>query len=116
VTQRAAIWPAVIIGSAIAAAVFAFAVPESPVRPFVVVWFVLVCPGMALVRMLRLADPLLELATGIALGIALELLVVVLALYSGVWSPRWILAGLVCFACGLAAADLVVVEPVRQRR
>src|SRR5205085_7855374 len=66
--------PAAIVAATAAAAMVVFAAPASPLRPYVVVFFTLVCPGCAVVRLLAIADPLLALATGIGLSIAIELL------------------------------------------
>jgi hypothetical protein len=105
-TARTVAWPLAIAASAAAAAVFTFAAPDAPARPFVVLSFAILAPGLALVRLLRIEDPLVEVSAGITLGIALETLVAVAAVYGGFWSPRWILAGFICVAVGAAAADV----------
>jgi hypothetical protein len=85
-------WPAILVLSAGAAGLVVGAgVPPALGTPFVL-WFILVCPGMALVRLLRLGDPVAELGIGIALSVALATLVSGALLYAGAWSPRATLA------------------------
>ena len=64
------------------------------VRGPLVLWFSLVCTGMAWVRLLRIADPLAEIVTAIALSIALSGLTAAALLYAGHWSPSWTMVAL----------------------
>jgi len=77
---------------AVAATVLVFLDVDSPLRVALVAIFLLVCPGLALVRLLRLDDPLLELTLAVAFSLALAGLVAVALLYADLWSPG---AGLV---------------------
>jgi uncharacterized membrane protein len=88
-------WPVLLVASALAVSVLAFGDVDSAVRVPVVLWFVLVCPGMALVRHLRLDDAVAELMIGIALSAALATLAAGGMLYAGSWSPEGTLAVLV---------------------
>ena len=76
-------WPLVIGVSAAVAAVAVYADIDVAARAVVVLWFMLVCPGMALVRLLRLSDPLTELAIAVALSLALETVLAGALLYVG---------------------------------
>lgn len=91
-------WPVIIALSSILASMLVVADISSPVRSAVVLWFLLSCPGMALVRLLRLQEWVFELTLGIALSIALDTLVAGAMLYGGVWSPRWGVAFLACLS------------------
>jgi hypothetical protein len=102
--QRA--WPPLLLASAAAASVVAFAGPSSPARLPVVLWFLLVCPGMALVRLLRVGDAIAEIAIGVALSAALVTLVAGTMLYAGAWSPNGTLAILVGLTVIAAAVDM----------
>jgi hypothetical protein len=99
--------PTLIVALAIAAAMIVFAAPGSPLRPYVVLAFALVCPGSALVRLLAVPDPVLELAAGVGLSIAIQLLASTAMLYAHAWSPEALFALLVVFAVSAASAELL---------
>ena len=82
------LWPLTIIISAGAAALFTFVLPASAARPFVDLWFLFVCPGMALVRLLRLNNAVIEWMLAIAVSFALDAIVAGLLLYANRWSPE----------------------------
>jgi hypothetical protein len=76
-------WPLVIGLSAAVAAAAVYADIDAAGRAIVVLWFMLVCPGMAIVRLLRLSDPLTEFAIAVALSLAIETVLAVALLYAG---------------------------------
>lgn len=100
------LWPAVISLSAAAAALVTFGQVPAPLRSIVGFWFLLVCPGMAFVRLLRLKEGIAEWTLAIALSLAMDALVAGSMVYAGAWSP----AGgmLVLVAASLAGALLQV--------
>ncbi|MBA2383340.1 MAG: hypothetical protein H0V68_01565 [Actinobacteria bacterium] len=65
--------------------------PEAPLRGVVVLPFVLLLPGTAVIRLLELSEPLLELTLGIALSIAMAMLIAMATLYADAWSPDAVL-------------------------
>lgn len=79
-------WPAIIIGSAIAAVGLNLSAAPEIVRAPIVFWFLLVCPGMAFVRLLRIDNLLILWTLAIALSLALSTLVPTFMLYIGAWS------------------------------
>ena len=85
--RSAWLWPLTIIVSAGAAALFTFVLPGSAARPFADMWFLFVCPGMAVVRLLRLNNAVAEWMLAIALSLALDASVAGLLLYANHWSP-----------------------------
>ncbi|NOK63686.1 MAG: hypothetical protein GFH27_549379n29 [Chloroflexi bacterium AL-W] len=89
------IWPIIILLSAIGAGVVVFQDMSTPIRPILAFWFVLVCPGMALVRLLGLREWVVELMLGIALSISLTTIVAMVTLYIGNWSPPLVLGVLI---------------------
>ena len=94
----AAAWPSLIVISTIAAAIaFLFGV-ESQIRGPLVLWFCLVCPGMAWARLLRLGEPLVEGVIAVALSVALSGLTAGAFLYAGQFTPGLILAVLMAIA------------------
>jgi hypothetical protein len=90
------LWPTVILISAAAAGYVTFAQVESVVRPVVTLWFLLLCPGMAFVQLLRLGDRVAELSLALALSLALNMLLAGAMLYSGMWSPQASLLIIIC--------------------
>ncbi|MBA2452317.1 MAG: hypothetical protein H0V47_04055, partial [Chloroflexia bacterium] len=63
-------WPVVIIASAVAVNVVVANESQTAIRPALVLWFLLVCPGMAFVRLLRMTSIAVEIALGIGLSLA----------------------------------------------
>jgi hypothetical protein len=59
----------------------------APLRAAAILLVALTCPGYAVVRLLRLADPVAELGLGIATSVAIAGLIAGLQLYFGLWSP-----------------------------
>jgi uncharacterized membrane protein len=97
-------WPTLILISALAVGLLTMTSIASPLRPMLALWFLLVCPGMAFVRLLHLRDSLAEWTLAVALSFALDALVVEIMLYSGLWSPKWGLAVLI----GLSMAGAIL--------
>src|SRR6266446_10380045 len=91
------IWPAIITVSALAAGLVNFVIPEVAGRPIIVMWFLFVCPGMVLVRFLRLSEPVAEWTLAIALSLAIDAIVAGMQMYAGLWSPAVTLAILIGF-------------------
>ena len=102
-------WPAAILLSAAGAGVASAAAVPAAIRAPVVLWFLLACPGMAYVRLLRLRDELAEWMLAVALSLALDLLVASAMLYAGSWAPDRIL--LVIIGLSAVGALLQVVPP-----
>jgi nucleoside recognition membrane protein YjiH len=97
VTKHSMWWPRIIILSAAAAMLVMVSSVGSPLQPAVIFWFLLVCPGMAVTRLLRLKDGIVEITVAIALSIALDALVAEAMVLTAKWSPNWgltVLAGL----------------------
>jgi uncharacterized membrane protein len=77
------------------------------VRAPAVLTFVLLFPGLALVRPLALAgDRLTELTLGVALSVAISVLVPTGLLYLGWWSPNGALAVLIAITLGGVAFEV----------
>jgi hypothetical protein len=82
----------------------------------VALWFVLVCPGMALVRLLRLEDSVVELVAGVGLSVAVATIVTTVTVYGGISSWRWTLGGLLVLVGVAAVAQLWVRSPAEGQR
>ena len=88
-------WLAVVLASTIAVIVVSVVGGPEVVRAPITVWFIAFCPGMAVVRLLRIDDAVAEVMLAFALSFALAGLVPGVFLYLGAWSPGWSLAVLV---------------------
>lgn len=108
-TGHGRLWPALLVVSALATGALVFSGFEDPFRPVVVLAFLFVCPGLALVRLLAIGEPVTELTLGVALSIALAVLVPGTLIYTGAWSPKLGLALLI--AATLAASVRELLRP-----
>ncbi len=108
------LWPAAILVSTAATGVAVLGNLGPPLRPLLAGWFLLFCPGMAFVRLLRLEDPASELALGLALSLATDTLVAIALLYARVWSAGLGLALLM--AMSTVGATLQLLGLWRSRR
>ena len=71
-----------------AAAALVVVVDADPLfRAPVVLTFVLLCPGLAIVRLLDVPDVLTQLVLAVGLSLALAVLVPAILVYAGAWSP-----------------------------
>ena len=94
------LWPC-LIGLSVGVAVIALFLPGgSPVRVAATLWFVLVCPGMAYVRLLAVADALIEFGLAVVLSICLATIVSLAMVYLKLWHPEaalYLLAAIALF-------------------
>ncbi|HEX9130663.1 MAG TPA: hypothetical protein VF844_00075 [Ktedonobacteraceae bacterium] len=104
------LWQAIIILSAVAAALFTFMFPPTPLRPVVVMWFLFICPGMMLVRFLRLNELVVEWVLALALSLALDAIVSGIVLYAGKWSPVAILGIIIGLSLAGAITQLTMLN------
>lgn len=88
-------WSALIVLSTAAVDAVILCDAPAPVRPAVVLWFILFCPGMAFVQLLGLDDVFNEVILAVGLSVAIALFVAICVLYAGLWSPNLILMILV---------------------
>ncbi len=101
-------WQVIIVLSALAAALFAFVFSDAPLRSIVVMWFLFICPGMMLVRFLRLNQPLVEWVLAFALSLAINAIVSGIFLYIGKWSPVVIICIIIDFSIVGAITQLAI--------
>ena len=103
------LWPTIIMFSALAAGLVNFVFTDIAIRPVVVFWFLFVCPGMVLVRFLRLKEPVVEWTLAIVLSFAIEAIVAGIQLSAGKWSPAGILSILIGLSLGGAIVQLAII-------
>jgi len=104
------LWPTIIILSAGAASLVTFVIPASPMRPIVVMWFLFICPGIALVRLLHLNEPVVEWTLAIALSFAIDAIVAGIQLYAGRWSPTLTLELLIALSLAGVIAQIATIH------
>ena len=92
--------PALVLSAGVATALLVAAGSTSPLRAVVAIAFLLVGPGLALVRPLRLSDRGIELTLAVVVSLALEAVIATLLLAWDWWSPGRAL-GIVLAATGV---------------
>jgi hypothetical protein len=97
-------WPLTIVITVAALAIATVVSPGEPVTLALTLWFVLICPGMALVGILGRRDPWVRVTAAVALSIAVDVAVAGTLVYSGAWSPS--IALLMLASISLAGAVL----------
>jgi hypothetical protein len=99
-------WFAIISLSALLSVVAVALDWPPPLRPALTTWFVVICPGMAIVRLLALPSLLIEVTLAIAVSLALAGLFASALVYAGAWSPALVLELLVVTAVGALVLGL----------
>ncbi len=92
--MRRIMWPLVILISALSAVLLAGSSTQSPIRILFTFWFLLVCPGMALIRLFHFNERLSEWVLAIALSIALDVVISEIAVLNRWWSLQGIVVTL----------------------
>jgi hypothetical protein len=77
-------------------------------RPYLVLAFLCICPGMAVVRFFRLKEAIAEFVLGLSLSFCIGALVAGIILYANIWSPANIFAILLGFSAAGAVAQLLL--------
>lgn len=104
------IWLGVILLSSLAIWLTSRLMPGTALYVAVLTWFLFVCPGMALVRFLRLHDPMVEWILAVALSITLDAIVSGAQLYAGRWSPGGTLGILIVLSIEGALVHLILMS------
>lgn len=111
-------WPGAVLGVALALVV-AVALDIPIVRPVLAFSFLLLCPGMAVVRLLRIPDRLVELVAGVSASLAMDTVVSLTLFYLRIWTwgrTLGVLIAICCLGVGLQVAGGFGAEPRRERR
>jgi hypothetical protein len=101
--------PAVVAASVVVLALALATDAPAALRGPLAMWFLLACPGLALVPLVRLHDTLAAVALIVALSVALDIVVALAMMYAGLWSPAGIFAVLALIS--LAGGALQLREP-----
>lgn len=108
--QTQLLWVVILLLSTAGALLTIFELLPAGAQPWVVGWFLLLCPGMAFVRLLDLDNALVELVVALALSLTLDTMVAWLLVLGEFWQPR---LAIVLLA---ALATIGIVLQVRQIR
>ena len=98
-------WPTGMVAAAGVVCALVIAGGQSLPRTLIVLGFMLICPGLALLRLIDPLDTLMTVTLAVALSVALEMLLALALAYSGLWSPGAALAILVGLVVGAAGVD-----------
>ncbi len=106
------VWPTVNLLATLITGVIVSIAPATPLQPYVVMSFVCFCPGMALVRFLRLHDLAIELSLAVALSLSVASIAAGALLYAKHWSPVNTLTTLVLLTLTCSIAQLIMQLPI----
>ena len=82
--------PVMITISALFASICVFGNIQSPMRFLVVLWFLLVCPGMPFIELLEINDKFTVWTLAVALSLAIDTAISLIVLYLDQWSVELI--------------------------
>ena len=108
-------WPAIIVASAVAICLAVMCGVLPAVRVMLTLWFLLVCPGMAVIQLLRISDRSSEFALAVACSLGIESLLATTMVYAGLWSPLSGLALLIGISVIGAILQIVVSYRLERR-
>jgi hypothetical protein len=110
-TRRSLTVSIVLLAIAEATELIVFSEGTGPIRLIVGLAFVLLVPGLALARLLRLpADLLTFMTIAIALSAAIDISIVLVLLYASIWSAQLALTVLTVITAAIVAIDLPAVR------
>jgi len=83
------LWALISLLSALAASLAMLLPLNVPWRPLITFWFLLFCPGMAIIPFFHFKDRLTKLVLALAFSIVLDTIVALLMVLAKIWSPFW---------------------------
>lgn len=87
--KHSTIWALITLLSALAASLAMLLPLRAPWRPLITFWFLLFCPGMAVIPFFRFKDRLTELVLALAFSVVLDTIVALTMVMARIWSPFW---------------------------
>ena len=82
-------WALISLLSALVASLAMLLPLSTPWRPLITFWFLLFCPGMAVIPFFHFNDRLTELVLALAFSIVLDTIVALTMVMDRIWSPFW---------------------------
>lgn len=107
--------PALLAGSTIVVALALLLGATAAIAP-IVIGYSLLAPGLALVRLARLGEPVLEAVAAVVISVSIAGLLALVQVYTELWQPTlvtWALVGLT--ALGLAGDPVILPAQARER-
>ena len=92
---RKLFWPILIILSSVFAGILVWSNSGGALRSILLFWFILICPGIAIIPLLHIKDFLSELVLVIVLSLGLSTIVAEFMVLARLWSPSAGLAALI---------------------
>jgi hypothetical protein len=98
--KRSLIWPIILVGSTVLVGVLIGTRAQEPYRLAIAFAYLILCPGMALVRLLDLPNRLMEWVLAVAASISIDLVLSEIMVLTHLWSPTaaFFAVGLFCTA------------------
>jgi hypothetical protein len=112
VIPRPGLWLVMLAAAEAVIAILVYGDVHSPVRVVAVLSFLLICPGMAWIRLLKLDERLTEVVLAIALSVAIDAALPGAMVYAGRWSAGGALAAVL--ALTLAGATVETIRATRR--
>src|SRR5215472_2547526 len=103
------LWALLICVLTIAEALETFALRESVIRPYAVILFLSICPGMVIAPLLPEKRLLVTWTFCVALSFTVDILLVTLFMYADWWSPTRIMEILLAF-CGFGGIAHIAIS------
>jgi hypothetical protein len=100
------LWALISLFSALAASLAMLLPLSIPWRPLITFWFLLFCPGMAVIPFFHFKDRLTELVLALAFSIVLDTSVALLMVMAKIWSPFWGLTLIISLSALAAFAQI----------
>jgi hypothetical protein len=102
--NRGFAWPLVLVAATVLMGVLIKIEPGNDLRVAAAFLYLLICPGMAFVRLLNLSSRLMEWVLAVAASITLDLIISEILVLIHQWSPTaaFFAIGLFCVAGGMA--------------
>jgi hypothetical protein len=101
-------WPLTLAVSAFATSVVVTMQTPPAVRLLITMWFLFVCPGMAIIRLLSIRDRIIEWGLAVIVSLSVDLLIALALLYAGLWSAWLGLLILTVFCLTGGAVQMLV--------
>ena len=112
--MRMFLWPLVILISALAAKLTTDSSSQTSLRVLFTFWFLLVCPGMAFVRLFNFKEKLSEWVLAVGLSIVIDVIVSEIAVLNRLWSLQAMVSALV--GISVTGALIQVLSTIIRRR
>jgi hypothetical protein len=87
--NRTTTWALISLLSAVAASLAMLLPLSAPWRPLITFWFLLFCPGLAVIPFFHFEDGMSEVVLALAFSIVLDTIVALTMVMAKIWSPFW---------------------------